>query len=769
MNEAEIERRQPPAASPQGGEVREWEGVVRRISDRIRGQMGPQSGPTTQQSIDLASELVRLERRALEAEAILLRERDQYSTRVKEMEEKLRKLEPWLRRLRTEYQEASAERDRFRDEVARLGRDGAAPSKEQQHEIDALRTEREAALRESEAAKAARDAALAEAGTLRQRLDNDLRTLQESWRQRIETAEQSRDKALDELKSLRQAMNHNRRADEEVKRLLKQVEQLETTTAAHKAVARAAQEEAESLKQRLADAEKAAQRTSDETRGEAQRAQDAVAKLTAALESAEKAGAELAAAQVRLADLDGLAKSLREENDRVRTELAERERALGGAHGEAETLRKALEKVRAEVTDARKSAEAARADAARIRHELELAQRDAARDHGERDAEMKRREEELAAARKDAAEQRALAEEAARTDEKTRRAMQELVERMSSDQRTQEDAHRRAVDAEQRADQMSQELADMRRTADELRAGVAAGDRERQNILRSLEEERFSAGKRFEAAEASWRSQMRAAEGRFEAEISRERQRIAELERTADALQSDAARFQADAVAREEELARTRAGIGELVRMRLQEAADSIVRFVAGTSLDAMSITAEQELSAIIDEVPPTMEIGPPMALPGEPAPPDHAAAASTAASAPEQPAAPPASSASPSAPAPAPAASAAPALTAPASDPSTDPTMEVGGNPADWDRLLSDVEALRSQVEGLRAPDESDDTASVPGETASQPAAAPVSEKVSTSSVEVEEVVAPENQRTDTVDPPFEDTKKTRGRRGRR
>lgn len=765
MNEAEIERRQPPAASPAGGEVREWEGVVRRISDRIRGQMGPQGGPTTQQSIDLASELVRLERRALEAEAILLRERDQYSTRVKEMEEKLRKLEPWLRRLRTEYQEAASERDRLRDEVAKLAKEGGgAPSKEQQHAIDVLRTEREAALRESEASKAARDAALAEAGTLRQRLDNDLRTLQESWRQRIETAEQSRDKALDELKSLRQAMNHNRRADEEVKRLLKQVEQLETTTAAHKAVARAAQEEAESLKQRLADAEKSAQRTSDETRGEAQRAQEAVAKLTAALESAEKAGADLAAAQVRLADLEGLAKSLREENDGARNELAERERALGGAHGEAETLRKALEKVRAEVTDTRKSAEAARAETARTRHELEQTQRDAARDQSERDAETKRREDDLAAAKKDAAEQRALAEEALRSDEKTRRAMQELVERLSSEQLTHEDAHRRAVDAEQRADQMSQELADLRRAADELRAAVAAGDRERQNVLRSLDEERHSAGKRFEAAEASWRSQMRAAEGRFEAEISRERQRIAELERTADALQMDAARFQADAVAHEEELARTRAGIGELVRTRLQEAADSIVRFVAGTSLDAMSITAEQELSAIIDEVPPTMEIGPPMSLPGEPAPPDHAAAPSAVGESDDAPVA-------AAAPAAAPVAVAAPALTVPApdSDPSTDPTMEVGGNPADWDRLLSDVEALRSQVEGLRAPDADDDTASVPGDTESQPSAAPVSEKVSTSSVEVEEVVAPENQRTDTVDPPSEDMKKTRGRRGRR
>ena len=58
----------------------------------------------------------------------------------------------------------------------------------------------------------------------------------------------------------------------QIKRLLKQIEQLETTTSAHKAVARAAQEEVETLKNRVTDLEKSGQRKAETVQQEGQRA-----------------------------------------------------------------------------------------------------------------------------------------------------------------------------------------------------------------------------------------------------------------------------------------------------------------------------------------------------------------------------------------------------------------------------------------------------------------------------------------------------------------
>src|SRR6185295_355241 len=99
--------------------------VVRRLSDRIRRRS--KGAPTTQTSLDLAGELVRLERRAREAEDVLERERDAFALRVHEMEEKLRKLDPWLRELKSEYQKAAAERDQLRDELDLAKKDAPLP------------------------------------------------------------------------------------------------------------------------------------------------------------------------------------------------------------------------------------------------------------------------------------------------------------------------------------------------------------------------------------------------------------------------------------------------------------------------------------------------------------------------------------------------------------------------------------------------------------------------------------------------------------------
>lgn len=654
------------------GADREWESVVRRISDRIRSAPGS-AGPSTTASTDLAQELATLERRALEAEGTLVRERDAYSIRVREMEDKLRKLEPWLRRLRQEFQDASQQRDKLQARLDEMEKGaGAGPARSPEQDA-ALRAEREVALREAEAAKAARDAALAEAASLRTRLENDLRTLQESWKQRIDTAEASRDKALDEVKGLRTQLGAQRRADEEIKRLLKEKEALETTTAAHKAVARAAQEEAEGVRQKLADAEKQAGRAGDEAKGWIVRADDLAKKLEAAQSELDRFRDENRAIQVHVANAESAIKELRAENDRVRHELSERERSLGGARAESEALKKTLEKLRTEISEARSAAERSVADASSARREVEAQARENERLKSESGAERKKAAEELARIRHEAADAKELAEEAMRAEEQARRAGHETAERLQAETKAREEAQARAADFEGRFDHAQIEAADARRTIEEVRGTVSALEVEKANLVRSLDEERHGAAKRFEAAETSWRSQLRAVEGRFEADLHKERQRAADLE---DASRIADRRHAEEIARRDVEIAQLKAGVAEFVRRKAQELVDGIA-LVAGGLPDVSVPVAAEELCP-----PPTVEV-------------------TVAMSESLRNAAPPV----------------VPALdVAPAADAAADAEP-------DWDRLLSDVQALRSEVEGLRA-DPVDDTASISVEEA--PAAVP-------------------------------------------
>src|SRR5438552_4009202 len=121
MSDTVSEKKRTDVGDPES----EWDAVVRRISERIKKNKGSTPGTASQSSLDLAGEMVRLERRAVDAETTLSRERDAYTVRVREMEAKLRNLEPWLRQLKGEYQKAANERDETRRQLKRAE---AAPS-----------------------------------------------------------------------------------------------------------------------------------------------------------------------------------------------------------------------------------------------------------------------------------------------------------------------------------------------------------------------------------------------------------------------------------------------------------------------------------------------------------------------------------------------------------------------------------------------------------------------------------------------------------------
>ncbi len=472
MSDPKSEPTDPVLGDPEG----EWNDVVRRISDRIRRKSN--GGPTTQSGLDLAGELVRLERRAREAEACLERERGAYTMRVQEMEEKLKKVEPWLRQLKAEYQKASAERDRLRDELARGTRSGSPET------VAVLPDEktRIESLLEVDAARVERDAALAEAESLRRRIESQRSNADVAAEVRIAAAEKARDEAAEDLKQLRRTTGEVRRTDEAVRRLQKQVEQLETSTSVHKAVARAAQETADQFAARVGELEKVAQEA--QAKAEAAQVHEArVRELTAKL---EEAGIELCAARRKLADA-----------------------------------------------------------------EKSSAANDKARDDG-------------AAAGRDAAESKDLAEEAMRAEQEARTRAGELATRLAAAELLISNAAARAKAAE--SDAASGALA--------------------------LLEQAKDAARRYESAEASFRSQMRAAEARFEMDLHRERENARSAEEVTRVLEERNARVLVDADA---ELTGLRTAAMQFVAARAQELVAGMQRIVGDEPVLVPPITMSLE------------------------------------------------------------------------------------------------------------------------------------------------------------------------------
>src|SRR5262245_21074808 len=79
----------PNARSDESAPEVELDGLLRRMQDRIKKKTS--GGPTTQSGLDLANELVKLDRKAREIETTLTKERDTYAARARDLEEKMKK------------------------------------------------------------------------------------------------------------------------------------------------------------------------------------------------------------------------------------------------------------------------------------------------------------------------------------------------------------------------------------------------------------------------------------------------------------------------------------------------------------------------------------------------------------------------------------------------------------------------------------------------------------------------------------------------------
>jgi len=684
MSETASPRKDTDVGDPES----EWDAVVRRISERLKKKQGAANASGAQSNLDIAGEMVRLERRAIEAETTLAQERDAYSLRVKEMEDKLRNLEPWLRQLKGEYQKAAAERDELREELNRAASKAGSTTAAM-----VLESEREAALREAEAARAERDAAVAEAEMLRTRSESDRASPSASWQKHIAAAEKARDQAIEEAKQLRKAVGDARRSETEIKRLLTQIDQLETTTAAHKAVARAAQEEASGLKSRIAELEKSRQTSAESVQLENRR----VAELGKDIDLLRDEVATVRAAE-----------------EAARREAQEKARALESAKGELEQARQAVETLRAEAADAQRQAEESRSSSSQGRIEAAQSKRDAeaaaesARNaaaslEAAHAAERKAREA-LASAHKDAAESKELADEAMRAEGEARRRAEELAEKLAAielsmhaeSQRVREmearamelaehlatersarqEAERRANDFDVRAEQAEPRVLELEGQLEIIGGRVRAAEAENAGLVRGLEEERAAAAKRMEAAEASWRSQMRAAEARFEAEVQRERNRTFESDEALKAARERHARVGA---AREEEMGRLRVEVGQFAEAKMNELVDGLSRIVA-EPIVAPPITVGMDCPAT---APTSMAV----------------------------------------------------------SGPTSTGARPEAGPPADWDRLIEDVEHLRGEVATLRTDGRSreDETAEAGVDVAAVYAAAAAAGAADDRTIEVE------------------------------
>src|SRR5262245_54418171 len=215
----------------------EWDSVVRRIYDRIKKRPG--GPPTTQTSLDLAGEIVRLERRAREADAelerrtkeadsTLEREREAFALRVRDMEDKLRRLEPWLRQLRAEYLKTATERDQLKDDLTRAKTETKGPrSEEDQERIGRLEAQLLEAKAAHDAARVARDAASEEVESLPPRGVDEQRASEDESAKRLAAAEIARDDAAREAAELREMLSAARTAEEETARLREQLAAVE--------------------------------------------------------------------------------------------------------------------------------------------------------------------------------------------------------------------------------------------------------------------------------------------------------------------------------------------------------------------------------------------------------------------------------------------------------------------------------------------------------------------------------------------------------------
>ncbi len=548
-----------------------WEDVVRRISERLRPDGGP--APTHGQ---LTAELVALERRALEAEDMLVRERHRHAEKLREREAKLRRLEPWLRRLKGQYEEICRERDSLADQLGQITSacDGG------------VRVEHEALDRELAAALAARDAAIAESQALRTRIENDEVSRSEAVSRRIAAAETARDDAQERLLAVQRRFEDARRAAEGTKQLRIEIDQTQQTVAAHKAVARASQEEAAKLRDRVGDLERRCKETAAllkrktrENERLESRLESKVRKLLAAREALD---------EVRN-DLD-VARSREEELERAIEKLDEEAAVADDACAEASGLRRTVEKLRQETAEAKQTA-------ARLAEESRFSRRTGGSAHEELVAcrvaldtacnDVERLERELAAAgdRADEAERavadmRAELEEAraqlgvaVRGQEDASSRATDLAEELRMATSARDEAARRAEEAAGEASAADEELSRLRVEIENAKSALGVLEAENKGLGDALAAERDASRTCVEAFETSASSQVQAARSRQEAEIGKLRVRAEAAELRLREIQ---AATEALAAARHHEMQRIHLGVSAVMSESFQRLIDGM-------------------------------------------------------------------------------------------------------------------------------------------------------------------------------------------------
>ncbi len=337
-------------------------------------------------AVDLAQQLAAVEARAVAAEDQLARDRHDHAERVREMEGKLRDLDPWIRKLRGEYQQTVDERDALRKQL----------SVETGSVADGVRAE-------IVALSAERDSALADVAALTTQLEADTADLDRRWTRRVEVIEAAREEAVTKLVAAERVATESRQGADEVRGLTTELDSARQTVAAHKAVARAAQEEAAVLKERaellestqselsslhekkVREAERLTEKLDSRTRdlkaakASAEETRDELATTRARVDELDEATAALKGEAAAVAVVREQAEEARHEIEKLRAETAEAKQALAKLDEESAFARRSVESVREELKSTAKERAAAHTQSERLSGELEEARERAAR------------------------------------------------------------------------------------------------------------------------------------------------------------------------------------------------------------------------------------------------------------------------------------------------------------------------------------------------------------------------------------------------------
>ncbi len=543
------------------------------------------------------------------AEDQLARDRYDHAERVREMEGKLRQLEPWIRKLRGEFKDVVGERDALRERLSSAAGSAA-----------------DGARAEMVALTAERDAALADVVELTMRLEADVADLDRRWTRRVETIEAAREDAVTKLAALDHAATEARQGADEVRHLTTELDGARKTVSAHKAVARAAQEEAAALREQAeqleatqADAvaeyekrvresqrlgEKLERRTHDlkEAKSAADGLRDDLGTARGRVEALEEQTASLKGEVAAVAVAREQADEARGEIEKLRAETAEAKQALAKMDEESAFARRSIENVREELEATAKARDVAHADVERLSRELEDARERAGR--SEEALAESVIESETAATRYGSLE----ADLREATDQ-----VGDLQEELSA-------ANARSVAADAAAADV-RELEKLRSEVECGRTAIGTLQQKGDALLEEVEALRGAAIDRTAAIEASHETRLEAVKSRAEAEMIGLRARVEDSEASLAELQ---ARLSSNSDARDAEMRRIQLGVSAALGEGMQRVLDGIEHVLgpdvglAGTiSVNAPAAqeprwdTLLSELAELRDEVEHFREVDP--------------------------------------------------------------------------------------------------------------------------------------------------------------